>query len=206
MRVRISRDSISIIMPQYDEIVLYTMSFTCLLLLFNLLFNSQEIQLIPPREYDPRLLVAILIFLAGLVLSLYHAVIDRPKTSLEKSFMLFFAVTVNAFSGFMAGAYDLANSSGWHIIFPILNMSNSIILVSMWRSRFLDESSISDYHAPRGQIILATAMVLLLYYLCHVVYNFSWIQTLSICLVYSVNFIRLLETIILRPPTSGTTI
>jgi len=205
MRVRINRDSISIIMPQYDEIVLYTMSFTCLLLLFSLLL-SHEIQFIPPREYDPRLLVAILIFLAGLVLSLYHAFIDRPKKSLEKSFMLFFAVTVNAFSGFMAAAYDLANSSGWHIIFPIINMSNSIILFFMWRAGVLDESSISDYHAPRGQIILATATVLLLYYLCHVVYNLSWIQTLSICLVYSVNLIRLLETMILRPPTSGTTV
>jgi hypothetical protein len=204
MKFRISRDSISIIMPQYDETVLFSMSFTCLLLLISFPF-SQEIQWVYPSHYDIRIIVAICIFFAGLVLSLYHAFVDRPKTSLEKTFMLTFAVIVNAFSGFMAGAYDLANSSGWLIIFPILNMANSIILFFMWRAGLLDESSISDKHAPRGQIILAAAAVLTLYYLCRVIYNFTWVQTLSVCLVYSINFMRLLETLILRPPTSGTT-
>ena len=205
MKFRINRDSISIVMPQYDETVLFSMSFTCLLLLIGFSF-SREIQWAFPSHYDLRIIVAILIFLAGLVLSLYHAFVDRPKTSLEKTFMLTFAVIVNAFSGFIAGAYDFVNSSGWVIIFPILNMINSVALFFMWRSGVLDESSISDQHAPRGQILLAAAAVLLLYYLCREIYNFSWVQTLSICLVYSINFIRLLETLILRPSTSGTTV
>jgi len=207
MKYQIQGRTLRIFIPQYDEIVLFTMSFTCILLLLtSVLTHYSDIQSISPTEYDPRIIVAVFIFFAGLVLSLYHAFFDRPKTSLQKSFMLFFAILVNAFSGFMAGGYDLAHARGWLIIFPILNMLNCVILLFMWRSGVLDESSISDQHAPRGQILLSAAMVLLLYYLCHVIYNFPWIQTLSICLVYSVNFIRLLEMIILRPPTSGTTV
>jgi hypothetical protein len=84
-------------------------------------------------------------------------------------------------------------------VFPILNMINSVILLIMWRAGALDESSISDRHAPRGQVLLAAAMVLILYYLCHVIYELIWIQTLSVCLVYSINFIKLIESWIFRP-------
>jgi len=194
------RSPFRLFIPQYDEIVLFTMSFTCIILLITgVLSYSQEIQLIPPREYNPRIIAAIIIFIAGLILSLYHAFVDRPKTRMEKSFMLFFAVLVNAFSGFMASGYNLANSSGWLIVFPILNMINSMVLLFMWRAGVLDESSISDQHAPRVKIMLAAVMVLILYYLCHYIYELIWIQTLSICLVYSINFIRLLESIVFRP-------
>jgi len=185
--------------PQYDEIVLFTMSFTCVLLLITgILSNYQELQIDPPREYDPRIVAAIFIFIAGLVLSLYHAVIQRPKSQLEKSFMLFFAVLVNAFSGFMASGYDLTGTSGWLIVFPLLNMVNSVLLLVMWRARAFDESCISDRHAQRGQVVLAAAIVLALYYLCHVIYNLIWIQTFSICLVYSTNLIKVVESWVFR--------
>jgi len=207
MKFLITRRAIRIFIPQYDEIVLFTMSFTCILLLLtSIITHYNDIQLISPSEYDPRIIVSVFIFIAGLALSLYHAFTARPKTSLQKSFMLFFAVLVNAFSGFMASGYDLAHARGWLIAFPIMNIINCVILLFMWRSGVLDESSISDQHAPSGKILLSATMVLLLYYLCHFIYNFPLIQTLSICLVYSVNFIRLFEMIILRPPTSGTTV
>ncbi len=194
------RGPFHLLIPQYDEIVLFTMSFTCVLLLITgILSYNDEIQFVSPREYDPRIIAATIIFIAGLVLSLYHAFVDRPKTRLEKSFMLLFAVLVNAFSGFMASGYNLTNASSWLMVFPILNMINSVILLFMWRARVLDESSISDQNARRGQVMLAAAIVLILYYLCHFIYGLIWIQTLSICLVYSINFIRLIESLIFRP-------
>lgn len=189
--------------PQYDEIVLFTMSFTCILLLLTALFsyNYQEMEIpsLDSRVYNPRVIAAIVVFIAGLILSIYHAFIDRPKTNLEKSIMLFFAVLLNAFSGVMAGFYDYGNMSGWIVVFPVVNMVNSIVLIYMWRTGILGESSISDQHAPRSKILLAAATVLILFYLCQVVYRLIWIQTLSICLVYSLNFMRLLESLIFRP-------
>jgi hypothetical protein len=185
--------------PQYDEIVLFTMSFTCVLLLITgVLSNYQEIQLDPPRGYDPRIIAVCFIFIAGLVLSLYHAVIQRPKSQMEKSFMLLFAVLVNAFSGFMASGYDLNGTSGWLIVFPISNMINSVLLLFMWRAGVLDESCISDRHAPKGQVMLAAAIVLLFYYICHVIYNLMWIQTFSICIFYATNFIKVIESWVFR--------
>jgi hypothetical protein len=192
-----------LLIPRYDEIVLFTMSLTCLLLLITgVLSHISEIELAFPIKYDSRILVPMIfiaIFMSGLVLSLYHAFVNRPKTEVEKSFMLFFAVLVNVFSGFIGSGYILSTANGWFIIFPILNMINSIVLLLMWRYGLFDESSISDQHAPKGQVMLATAMILILFYLCHVVYEFIWIQTLSVCLVYSINFIRLIESLIFRP-------
>jgi hypothetical protein len=203
MKFQEQRGLFRFLLPQYDEIVLFTMSLTCLLLLIiGVLSHISEIELTSPRQYDTGIIVPIIfiaIFMAGLVLSLYHAFVDRPKTEIEKSFMLFFAVLVNAFTGFMGSGYSLTTASGWFIVFPILNMINSIVLLLMWRYGFFDESSISDQQASRGQVLLAAAMVLILFYLCHVIYGFIWIQTLSICLVYSVNFIRLIESLIFRP-------
>jgi hypothetical protein len=187
--------------PQYDEIVLFAMSLTCLLLLIaGVLAHISEIA--AQSFFDPVLIVPgifIAIFIAGLVLSLYHAFVDRPKTEIEKSFMMFFAVLVSAFSGFMGGGYSLTTATGWFIVFPIINMVNSIVLLYMWRSGVLDDSCISDQQAPIGQVILAAGMVLILFYLCHIVYGFIWIQTLSICLVYSINFVKLIESLIFRP-------
>jgi hypothetical protein len=192
-----------ILIPQYDEIVLFAMSLTCLLLLISgILSHISELEIAVQGHHDPRIIVPgifIAIFMAGLVLSLYHAFVDRPKTETEKSLMLFFAVLVNAFSGFMGSGYSLTTASGWFMVFPIVNMINSIVLLYMWRFGLLDDSCISDQQAPRGQVLLAAAMVLILFYLCHIVYGFIWIQTLSICLVYSINFIKLIESLIYRP-------
>jgi hypothetical protein len=200
MNIQDQRGFCRFFIPQYDEIVLFAMSFTCVLLLVTgaLSVNYQKIALVPPQEYDPRIIAASGIFIAGLALSLYHAVVLRPATQLQKSFMLFFAVIVNAFSGFMASGYELTGTSGWLIVFPILNMVNSVLLLIMWRARAFDESCIIDRHAQKGQVVLAAAIVLGLYYLCHVVYNLIWIQTFSICLVYSTNFIKVIESWVFR--------
>ena len=162
------RKPFRLLIPQYDEIVLFTMSLTCLLLLITgMLSHISEIQLASPTIYDPIFLVPMIfiaIFMAGLVLSLYHAFVGRAKTEIEKSFMMFFAVLVSAFSGFMGSGYILSTASGWFMIFPILNMINSIVLLLMWRYGFFDESSISEQQASKGQVMLATAMILILFF------------------------------------------
>ncbi len=195
------------LIPQYNEIVLFTMSLTCaLLLITGVLSHISEIELAFPIQFDPKIIVPIIfiaIFMSGLVLSLYHAFVDRAKTETEKSLMLFFAVLVNVFSGFMGGGYSLTHTSGWLIVFPALNMINSIFLLFMWRTGVLDDSSISDQQVSRSQVILAAAMVLILFYLCHIIYKLFWIQTLSICLVYSINFVKFIESLIF-PPVSLT--
>ncbi|OGW40246.1 MAG: hypothetical protein A2X58_08485 [Nitrospirae bacterium GWC2_56_14] len=196
------RGPFRLLIPHYDELVLFTMSLTCLLLLVTGVLSHMPEIATSSRQFDPGIFIPfifIAIFMAGLILSLYHAFVDRPKTEIQKSFMLFFAVLINVFSGFMGSGYSLTTANGWFIVFPIINMINSMILLFMWRYGHFDESSISDQQASKGQVMLAGTMVLILFYLCHVVYEFIWIQTLSVCLVYSINFIRLIESLIFRP-------
>jgi len=126
MGIQVQRGMLRYVVPQYDEIALFAMSLTCALLLFAAATSENLDIHISPGEADIRLIAALLVFFSGLVLSIYHAFTDRPKTTLEKSFMLYFAVLLNSFSGVMAGMYDLATASGLLILFPVWNIINGV--------------------------------------------------------------------------------
>jgi hypothetical protein len=188
-----------IFIPQYDEIALFAMSLTCALLISAAAFSGNlPINLADVREIDIRFIGAVFVFFAGLLLSIYHAFTDKPKTPIEKSFMLFFAVLLNAFAGIMAGMYDLATESGLLVIFPILNIINSVILFIMFRTRVLNEASIRDEHASRSQFLLTAIAVVVLFVVCHYVMSLIWMQTLSICVAYATNISRSVPVLILR--------
>jgi hypothetical protein len=186
------------IIPQYDETALFAMSLTCALLLIAAIFSGNlDIHIVPERDADPRIIAAAFVFLSGLLLSMYHAFTDRPKTSLEKSFMLFFAVLLNSFSGIMAGMYDLASASGWWIIFPLLNIINGVVLLFMFRMGILSEANIIDQHASRSQFVITAAVVLILFAVCHYMFSMIWMQTLSVCVAYATNLGRSVPLLIL---------
>ena len=199
--MKIPRGILYHIIPQYDEIALFAMSLTCSLLIIAVALSGdlsiQEIHIVPERDADPRIIAAILIFFSGLLLSIYHAFTDRPKTLLEKSFMLFFAVLLNSFSGIMAGMYDLHTASGWLVIFPLLNIINGVVLLFIFRMGILSEANISDRHASRNQFILTAAIVFILFAVCHYLFYLIWMQTLSICVAYATNLGRAVPSLIL---------
>lgn len=94
------------IIPQHDEVVLFAMSLTCILLVTAGLYSARsEIHFQLSTGDDFKMLLILMLLLAGLALSLYHAFVDRAKSLLEKYPMLLFAVIVNAFSGLLSGAY-----------------------------------------------------------------------------------------------------
>src|SRR4030043_220073 len=101
------------IIPQYDEITLFSMSFTCgLLLIVGALSIKWEIRTSSSTGDDVEILIIAVFFIAGLVLSIYHAFAKRRKTSFEKYLMLFFAVILNGFSGILVGTYFLEGTKG----------------------------------------------------------------------------------------------
>ncbi len=191
------------IIPQYDEIALFAMSLTCVLLLAAAFLSGPvELTFDAERDFDPRAVAAAFVFLAGLVLSIYHAFTDRPKKPIEKTFMLFFAVVLNSFSGILAGMYELSVAHGWTVVFPIVNIGNSAVLFFMYRTGVLDEANISDRHASRSQFLLTAAVVLLLFALCRYVFALIWMQTLSICVAYATNLGRSVPLWILGEQTA----
>ncbi len=175
------------------------MSLTCVLFLVVAAFAAGDVEMhiYYYRGVDPRVIAVPFVFLSGLLLSIYHAFTDRPKTPLEKSFMLFFAVLLNAFSGILAGMYDLTTTNGWLAIFPLLNIINGIVLILMFRMGILSDANISDRHASRSQFLLTTAAVLILFAICHYLFFLIWMQTLSICVAYATNLGRAVPLLIL---------
>lgn len=110
---------LSYIIPTYDEITLFAMGFTCSLLLIagtsKIEWEGSGLSL---TGNDIRVLAFIALFLVGVVLSIYHAFTDRPKTAFEKTLMLLFAVLLNALSGIVAGDLFPGKCRGLVCYFP----------------------------------------------------------------------------------------
>ena len=196
---------LSFFIPTYDEVTLFAMSFACSLLLltsaFSIKWNISESML---RGDDLSSLVIAAFFLAGLVLSIYHAFTDRPKTEFEKMLMVIFAVILNGFSGIVAGTYVLEEVRGWLMIFPILNIVNGAFLLVMLRSNVISSDNVSDERVSLTHVALTGTLIVILFIICQYVLNLLWMQTLTICVVYSTNFNRNINHLISRFwPTIG---
>ncbi len=174
----------------YDETTLFAMGFTCALLMttgaFSIKWNWHE----SLSSEDWNVIVLASVFFAGLVLSIYHAFTARRKTAIEKFFMLFFAVVLNASIGIIAGSRELADTRGWLVIFPILNIVNGALLLILLRVQVINSDNISDENTSPGQVALSGAVIIILFAVCHYLFNLLWTQTLSICVVYATNLNR----------------
>jgi disulfide bond formation protein DsbB len=88
MRTAEQKGILHYFIPQYDELALFAMSLACVLLIIAAAFSDNlTINIASLGGLDIRLVIAAFVFFSGLILSIYHALTDRPKTSLEKSFL-----------------------------------------------------------------------------------------------------------------------
>jgi len=128
-------------------------------------------------------------FLAGLVLSVFHAFSGRPKSFAEKAWMLFFAVVVSVGTGLYAGWHILTSSTGiWLIVFALCNLAFSILVLIEFQAIMLgdrfDGSYISNWDTTLGQIAFASGVVLIILLFCQYVFDLHWALDYSICAVY----------------------
>jgi len=182
--------------PIYDELSLFLMAMT---LIFLCVGNSQMRNWILHflSQADGRYILALL-FLAGLVLSVYHVFTPREKNWIEKWFMMVFAVITNASTGIISGWYVIENNAvqNWLLlVFPIWNIINGALLLVMLRFRIIDEECISDRDATAGQVILGLIAVLAIFFLCNYVFKLYWAITFSICIVYATSFDKALQSV-----------
>ncbi|HAM52163.1 MAG TPA: hypothetical protein DCP92_16280 [Nitrospiraceae bacterium] len=171
--------------PRYDELTLFVMSLTCVLIFFaNIdVLKDADFSLSKINEQS---VIPIVIF-TGLVLSIYHIFSRKIKTPLERLLMLFFAVFVNAISGIAAGSHALQYSQGYMAIFPVLNIINGAVLVILLRANILDENSIIETDLPSRFVWLSSGMAVLLFVTCQYVFKLYWASTFSICVAHATN-------------------
>ena len=183
--------------PVYDELSLFLMAATLILLYFvNTAMRVQIHNWI--SEYSNAWVYIIgAIFLCGLYLSVYHVFTTREKTEAEKWGMLIFAVLANAVTGIVAGLYVLKNDNArdWQIIFPIWNIINGVLLLLMLRLKIIDEECISDRDASATEVIIGLTAVLVIFIFCNYVFKLYWAITFSICIIYATSFDRALQSV-----------
>ena len=126
--MRLLRDRIKgFLLPTFSELSLFMMAvaFVLVFLSTESLSSGLFVLLHAPEKWDSQVILLVL-FVAGLVLFLYHVFAEREKTRFEKYAMLFFAVMANAFCGIWA-SWHILGSAAENGIFSLPNIIRSII-------------------------------------------------------------------------------
>jgi hypothetical protein len=173
--------------PRYNELALFLMSIAFVLLFFTHADLRAGLHGFLFDDFYLRHYIALVLFVLGILFSLYHVFTTKQKTDGEKAVMLFFAVIVNGFSGIAAGMHMLKESHGILMVFPIWNIVNGALLLLMYRFDIIDESSIVDDNATPFQVILGSMVVVAIFIVCRFVFEMYWAITFSICVTYASN-------------------
>ena len=190
------REDAGWLIPVYDEMSLFLMSMTLILLYaVNEPFREQirKWAVIIPKGY---VFIAAAFFIIGMGLSIFNVFTTREKTDTEKWIMLFFAVLTNAGTGIISGWYVLSSSSirDWLIIFPLWNIINGVLLIVML-FKIIDEECISDRDASIKEVIIGLIAVLVIFIFCNNVFKLHWAVTLSICIIYTTSLDKGLQSV-----------
>jgi hypothetical protein len=185
------------LIPTYDELSLFLMAFTLLILPAANSQMRRDIYSLLTIDHDlgGHLFVLILLSLVGLFLSLFHVFTLRKISEWEKGYMVLFAVIANAGSGIAAGLHMIKGSAGWLLIFPIWNIINGVLLLLMLKLKIINENCISDHTPTTGRVIIGLTAVLIIFALCSFVFKLYWALTYSICVIYATSFDRALQSI-----------
>jgi hypothetical protein len=194
----IFEEKLGFLVPNYDELTLFLTAATFIFLFFTNITLQNDVSSFLSRLDIWRRYIYIILFMAGMFMCLYHVFTPRKKTDVEKAIMLLFAVTINAVTGIIAGAYMIKESPGWLLVFPIWNIANGALMVLMQYVNIFDVDCIADRNATARQTVLGLISVLILFIFCNFVFRLHWAITFSICIVYAASFDRALQSVFPR--------
>lgn len=164
----------------YDELSLYVMSISFILIL--VLDRNSFSDLIYLSKQDLRFYIIIPGFIYGIILSIYHVFTDRKKTSISKSWMLYFALTLQMLVAMIALSYALYDDS-ISIIYPMLNFFYVAIMFKLEEYESLELFHISDRNTSFVEVFFATVVVGIVVLVSTVLFRNFWIETLSITVI-----------------------
>jgi cation transport ATPase len=181
--------------PHYDEVTLFSMSITFVLLLMISGTMRGDLYKLLFYRFDARVVVLAVLILAGIPFSIFHAFSTRQKHLGEKAAMMLFAIFVSAGTGIYAGIHMLTTSTGWLIVFPIWNVTYGVLLLLMFRMRLIDTTCISDKDATCGQVMLGLIAVLIIVICCQFFFRLHWAITFSICIAYTTSLDKAVQSV-----------
>ena len=128
--MRITRRMCAPLKPRYDDLTLFALSVTFVMLsLLSADLRKDLIAIFTPQRGAGPLTIALAIAGLGMVLSLVNVFLQRIKSTVEKWVMLVFAVVVTAGTGICAAEVMLEKGQGVLLIFPAWNLINAFLLI-----------------------------------------------------------------------------
>jgi hypothetical protein len=180
--------------PTYNELTLFSLSYTCILFFttgFRSTFGGENFVL-ASNGFAPAILV--LIISGGICLSLFHSFSKREKGRYEKQIMFLFAIFMNAFSGIWGGTYLISKTDtlSWVVVFPVINIISSYLLLAVTRDRVFEDSCIDDKNVRLREVSLSAFIISIVFFITRHFLNWHWTATLSICVFYGTNLNRVI--------------
>ena len=197
----LAREDACWLVPVYDEMSLFLMSVTLILLYaVNIPFREQIYNLVATsfnHRYFLYVIAAAAILISGMAVSIFNVFTSRDKTDTEKWIMLIFAVMTNAGIGILSGWYVLSSSriSNWLAVFPLWNIINGILLIVMLRLKIINEDCVSDRNASLKEVVIGLIAVFLIFLLCDHILKLHWAVTLSVCIIYTTSLDKGLQSV-----------
>jgi hypothetical protein len=179
--------AVSPLLPRYDELTLFALSVTFLLLLVINPATQRELPRVALLLRNGRISLLVAVAAVGMVFSLFGIFFPFPKPRLVKWPMLAFAVAVTAGTGAYAGYIMLKTTRGWLIIFPVWNIISAVMLLSLFGQGLLDPDCILDRRAKFWQVALTLVCVSILLAVCEYGFQLHWALTYSICVGYTMS-------------------
>jgi hypothetical protein len=174
------------LLPSYDEITLFTLSFAIIVLYLMSGKFREDIYKAITTAGNGHIIAYGLVAAAGMFLSFVNIFLRIEKYDSEKYLMLFFAVVVTAGTGIYSGYIILGESKGWLLIFPIWNIINGVILLFLLRLGALDTECIVENGFDFLQVLASVASVGVILGLCNYVFKMHWVISYSICVCYTI--------------------
>jgi hypothetical protein len=173
----------SFLIPKYNELSTFLMGISLILLT---IVSSELRKFIWTSLFEDWRNVFLLFMAVGsLCVCLYHPFTTKKKNPADRLAMLCFAVLINGGAGILSGDYMLKQTTGWLAIFPTWNIINGILLLAMFRYRYIDERSISGRDTNITEIVISLMVLITIFTVCNFIYKLYWAITLSICIAYA---------------------
>lgn len=176
------------LLPNFDEITLFTLSFSLLFLLAISTNLRQEIwtAIVTLKDLrEPTIFILVLMMAAGMILSFLNVFFRTQKYNFEKYLMLLFAVFVTAGTGIYSGWLVLKEAKDWMMIFPIWNIVNGGILLYLLRDGVLDTDCIVENEFNHWQVLASVFCVGTILAACNYYFKMHWAISYSICACYT---------------------
>ncbi|GAB5409724.1 MAG: hypothetical protein BalsKO_20890 [Balneolaceae bacterium] len=164
----------------YDELSLFVISLSFILIL--ILNKNSILDLLFLADKDFRIYIVVLGFIYGIFYSIYHVFTDKEKSENSKTWMLFFALTLQLLVAIIALSYTLIDDSA-SIIYPLLNFIYVFVMYKLQEYDSLKLFKVSDRDTSIIEVILATILVLVVVLISEFLLENIWIETLSIAIL-----------------------